>query len=246
MNIRKKIAELDIKMNELAKQLDVSRPTLYNYVSTFESGEKISNDKYQLIFERLFSDDVKTKQDFQSILEKYHVMLERDRFLGTLNYSAKKTDLITSIIERMKEDLKNPDYEESVYIFINYLITSYKKEPIFRKYANYILYLNSIKPFESVKDDEKIFISNCFKVMSQEKNGELKFDGEYYDKFIEKAKDIKRKNRNGTKTLNKEIFEEEIKNILDNQIKKQLEMGVSIEEIDKKEIIKKIIQNDDD
>ena len=55
MNIKKKLKdEIKINLSEFAKELEISRPTLNSYIEMFERGEKISSDKHQLIFEKLF------------------------------------------------------------------------------------------------------------------------------------------------------------------------------------------------
>ena len=50
MDIKEKLKEIGIKLSDLARELEVSRPTLNIYIDNFEKGTKIPSEKYQLIF----------------------------------------------------------------------------------------------------------------------------------------------------------------------------------------------------
>ncbi|WP_019554497.1 hypothetical protein [Propionispira raffinosivorans] len=240
MNVKNRLKELDVKLSYFANALEMSRPTLNAYISTFEKNETLPNEKYQLIFEKLFNDSINSKDDFNRILYKYHNLINRDKVLGTIEFDTKSTDLITSILSRIKVDLQQEDFEESVYIFINMLIGSYRREPIFKKFAAYFLYLNSNNDLLQISDNEKIFISHCYKIMSLEKENKLTLDEEYYEKFKKRVKEIKDAVDKNKENKTKEIFKRNIENTLDLEIQEQLKLGVDIEDMDVEKIINKI------
>lgn len=240
MNVKNRLKELDVKLSYFANALEISRPTLNAYISMFENDEKLPNEKYQLIFEKLFNDEVDSNDEFNSILDRYHNLIARDKVLGTIEFDTKSTDLMTSILDRIKYDLQQDDFEESIYIFINMLIGSYRREPIFKKFADYFLYLNSKNDLSRISDNEKIFISNCYKIMSLEKENKLVLDDEYYKKFEERVEAIKNTIDKGKKEKAKEIFKKNIENKIDLEIRKQLKLGIDIEDMDVEKIIKKI------
>lgn len=240
MKIKVKLKELGIRVSEFAEQLAISRPTLDNYISLYEKGETIPSEKYQYIFNNLFGEEVETKEEFVSSLKSYHHLIERDIALGTLDLDTEKTDLMTSILEKMKEDLSQKDYDESIYIFINYLIRSYRKVSLFKEYANYVLYLNSIKNLEEIKPSEKIFISNMYKIMSLAIDDKLQFDEDYYNKFLLRVNEIKEDNDKEEDLLKEKLVKEILNKKLNSAIKEELKLGVSIEDIDINELVKKI------
>ncbi len=192
MNIKKKLKdEIKINLSEFAKELEISRPTLNSYIEMFERGEKISSDKHQLIFEKLFTNESITRDQFNEILNRYHRLLERDKILGTLDYDVKTTDLMASIIDKIKKDIDEKDYDEDIYTFINILIRSYKKEKTFLRLAKYFLYLNGSKSVSEIQDDEKAFISNCYKFLSAERDKKLSYNEEDFNKFLNRIVEIK-------------------------------------------------------
>ncbi len=250
MDIKKKLKEeIKINLSEFAKELEISRPTLNSYIEMFERGEKIGSDKHQLIFEKLFTNESITREQFYEILNRYHKLLERDKILGTLDYDVKTTDLMASIIEKMKDDVNEKDYDEDMYTFINILIRSYKKEKTFLRLAKYFLYLNGNKDVSEIQDDEKTFISNCYKLMSAEKSSNLSFDEDYFNKFLNRISEIKKANEKNKKIASKDLIENQLKKMIDKKIQeemqKQLELGVDIEDIDMQAIIEKVLPKPD-
>ena len=250
MNIKKKLKdEIKINLSEFAKELEISRPTLNSYIEMFERGEKISSDKHQLIFEKLFTNESITRDQFNEILNRYHRLLERDKILGTLDYDVKTTDLMASIIDKIKKDIDEKDYDEDIYTFINILIRSYKKEKTFLRLAKYFLYLNGSKSVSEIQDDEKAFISNCYKFLSAERDKKLSYNEEDFNKFLNRIVEIKAANDKDKKNASRNLMENQLKKMLDKkiqeEIQKQLELGVNIEDIDMQVIIEKVLPKPD-
>lgn len=247
MNIKEKLNEYDYKLIDLAKELKISRPTLNNYIVMYEEGNEIPNTKYQQVFNNLFGDQVKNKNDFKKALKRYHTLLERDDVLGVTEMDMKSTNLLSSVIRHIKKDLELEGYKEDVYVFINMLITSYREEEIFQQFVKYYLYLNNIKDISGITDEDKIFVSNYYKLMDNCKKREIQFDEEFYNLFLERISSIRNENIEKSKKKAKEkeeIIKEIFREKLDEKVKEQLKLGVDIDQINFDELIKNIDLND--
>lgn len=237
--IKLKLKNLGITLADFAQRLEISRPTLDTYIEMYERKEKIPKDKYQNIFECLFENEISSKDDFLALLDHCHELIERDKALGTLDLEAKKTDVITSVIDEMKKDMYTTDADESIYIFINMVIRSYKKEPIFKDLARYFLILNGKYDIESVSEIDKVYLSNYFKLFNQQKNGELKFSPNYYELFINRIKEIKEMEEGNKKRLEKLLIDK-----VNSKIQSLLKLGIDIDDIDINELINDISFDD--
>lgn len=240
MDIKEKLKMFDIAIGEFAEKLKITRPTLNNYIKQFEEGENIPNSKYQFIFERLFDDGIDSKSEFVEELERFHYLIERDKFIGTADFNMEKTDLLTSVMESIRSDLAKEDYDKGVYKFINKLVTSYRSESIFIKFVNYFLYLNNIYEVNEIKNEDKAFISNCYKLMNEDKNNNLKIDREYFSKFITRAKCIEEENKQISTQKTDEALKLKLQKVIDEKVKEQLKLGLDANEINYEEIINNI------
>jgi len=54
INIKKILKDNKVTISNFSNTLNISRPTLYDYISKFENGEQILNDRIQIIFQQLF------------------------------------------------------------------------------------------------------------------------------------------------------------------------------------------------
>ncbi len=55
------------------------RPTLNQYIELFETGKKIENERYNIIFKRLFSDRSVSKELFNQKMRAVKFLLEREK-----------------------------------------------------------------------------------------------------------------------------------------------------------------------
>lgn len=233
--IKEKLKELGIKLGDFAEILSISRPTLYSYIECFEKGEKIPKDKFQSIFEKLFSEDVKSKEQFDEILQKYEKLIERDKLLGTIDLNVENTDLMTTIIEDIKDDMNSEEFDKDMYIFINMMIKSYKREPVFKHLAKYFLVLNGQLDIDTLNDDQRVLASNCYKVFNKFKKNELTFDEGYFDIMVQRIQEIERQKKERANDINKKI-----KDAINEQIQLKLSLGFDIDDIDFTEVVKNI------
>lgn len=189
-DIKEYLKSVDVTKSELAKKLKLSRQTLDNYISSFEKGNTIAKVKYQVVFDRLFSNSQMNKEDFQNKLSAVAMLLDRDEKNGTLDLSAEDTDLITSITKNIATDMKSDNCNRDVYRFINQIINGYHDEVVWQLLAKYCLVLNGLKQVDSIAENEKSFISNIFNVLYKYKKGQLKYDEASYNNFLERRNQI--------------------------------------------------------
>lgn len=240
MAIKEILKELNIKMYEFAEELKITRPTLNNYIALYDNGDQIPKSKYQFVFRKLFEGEIADKEAFLEELDRIHMLLERDEHLGALDLDVETTDLMTSVIDNVRNDLSKDDYNEYVFKFINMLVTSYRSEKIFLDFINYFLYLNSVKSTNDIKDNEKAFLSNCFKLMHDDKEKKLEIDEEFFEAYINRIKEVKILSEKRGKEKAEYALKKRIKLEVNKKVKEQLALGLDVEEIDYDEIISNI------
>lgn len=233
MNIKEILKRNDIKLYEFSDLLEISRPTLNYYISEFESGRDIPNKKIESIFKDLFTTQLTKKQ----ISEKLEKLKLEYRYKGDekLEYSKENKDLMESIINKMKEDLRWNDTNNALYKFINSALYMYGKNHALTGYINYNLYLNGLKDINKIKLKEKKLVSNLYLVMKKYVESELEFNEEGFLLFQNRIKEIEKERKKKMKDL-----EETIKKQLAQEIQIQLNQGLNIEAISIEEILKKI------
>lgn len=239
MSIKKKLKKSNITLGEISEKLKISRPTLDSYINLFDQNEELPKKKYQTIFDQLFSPKEIEKESFLKTLNKFSRLIERDEHYGLLDYDCEKTDLINAIFDKMKRDFKSEDFDDRIYIFINIIISNYKKQAFLQNFSDHVLYLNSLKNIEDISEEEKIFVSNMYELTSKFKNKELKLNEEYYEKFLNRIKELKDKKEDKTKKINEELSKK-----INEELSKKINMGNSVEDIDTDKLIKKIIEKE--
>lgn len=218
-------------MYEFSDLLEISRPTLNYYIYEFESGKDIPNKKIESIFKDLFTSQLTKKQILEK-LEKLKLEYKGDE---KLEYSKENKDLIESITNKIKEDLRWNDTDNALYKFINSALYMYGKNHALTGYINYNLYLNGLKDINKIKLKEKKLVSNLYLVMKKYVESELEFNEEGFLLFQNRIKEIEKERKKKMKDL-----EEIIKKQLAQEIQIQLNQGLNIEAISIEEILKKI------
>lgn len=233
--IKTKLKKLGITLLEFARELEITRPTLDTYIEIYEKGNEIPKDKYQKIFETLFENEFTDKKEFLEVLHHCHAMIKRDKALGTFDLDAAKTDIMTSVNDEMKNDMLSKDFDETIYIFINMLIRSYKSEPILKNFVKYVLILNSRLKIDNINDEDKVYLSNYYRLFSKEKNNELEYDEEYYNKFLGRINELKREQDKSRKELEVIIHKK-----INDKIKELIALGLDVKDIDIDKLINSI------
>ena len=234
-HIKSTLKNIGITLAEFAKKLDISRPTLDSYIEMYESNKPLPKEKYQIIFDKLFTAEITSKKAFLNNLEELYYLIERDKMLGTFDLDCNKTDLVTSVIDEMKQDMYTDDCDTNLYIFINMLIRSYKNNSVFQNLVKYFLILNGRIPLQDMTlEDEKHF-SNYFRVFFNEIHGQTHRDEEYLTLFKNRVEELAKENQRKSETLQKNIAQ-----IIDSKIKSLIDMGIDIDDIDLKQVLNEV------
>ena len=58
MDIKIQIKKYGLTQSEIADLLHISRPTLNSYIKQYEEKERVNNEKYDIVFNELFSKEL--------------------------------------------------------------------------------------------------------------------------------------------------------------------------------------------
>lgn len=236
--IKERLKANKVTISEFAQNLQISRPTLDSYIKMYESGQELPNDKYKIVFDILFSDDVESIEEFKNRIEEVKNILHRDSILGTIDLDAEKTDLLTNIIEIAKSDLYDENCDLNVYRFIIMYLNSYKNINVFTTLMKYFLTLNSRYNIEELEEDDKIALSNYFRIFSKQVNNELEFDQESYSMFLRRVDEIK-----DNEEKEKEEFKAQVSSLLNERIDELVDQGVDLKNINIQKLISNILND---
>ena len=231
MNITQYLKALGKTKTELADELGLSRPTLNQYIEMFESGKHIDNERYNIIFNRLFSDESVNRELFDRKMESIKILLERDRKydIGLLNPEA--ADLVAKLHNIMVNDLSTNDWDRKVYDTISIFLSRYKEDVFFRNLSGYFSDLNSDSDISDIPDLTKAYYSyfyQCFRKLITE---QPVYIPEEYNSFLERRNRLiqEKAERNAQKT---ERIKELINSTLIEVEKEFLENGIEASEND--------------
>lgn len=177
MNIKEQLKSIDVKISKLAGGLDISRPTLDSYIDLYERGEKIPNEKYQEIFDYLFSSENSSAIEFA---QKYdyvkRVMLSEVKHGIESDAEAKRRAFLSQSIVGCAND-KETSLETLEFVF---LIMRSASNPAIKLLSEYICLSNGITDWEGreMSEEEKAYFSSLSAFFDAFKNGELKIDDE--------------------------------------------------------------------
>lgn len=236
--IKERLKANKVTISEFAQNLQISRPTLDSYIKMYESGQELPNDKYKIVFDILFSDYVESIEEFKNRIEEVKNILHRDSILGTIDLDAEKTDLLTNIIEIAKSDLYDENCDLNVYRFIIMYLNSYKNVNVFTTLMKYFLTLNSRYNIEELEEDDKIALSNYFRIFSKQVNNELEFDQESYSMFLRRVDEIK-----DNEEKEKEEFKAQVSSLLNERIDELVDQGVDLKNINIQKLISNILND---
>lgn len=234
MDIKLRLKQYNITLSEFAAMLFLSRPTLNTYIKLFENQRKIPDKKYQILFDRLFSQEL-DEEKFRENITQGNLLLAKDNVLETTKLSPERTDLLNFIIEDMKSDLETLDADEEFYIFIRVIINNYKKISIIRDFSNYFLALNSFINFNDLSKKEKIKVVSYFQFIKTQKNVKINNYEKWEELFIERIAEIKKEN-----DIQEKKIAEKIKEIVTAEMKKQIDTGKNVSSITAEEILNNI------
>lgn len=223
-NVKLYIKKIGFTQKELAERLKLSRPTLDSYIYIYEHDQKIPKERYDISFHRLFDYESFTREEFENELQEIEQLFEKDKRLGILDFSPSAADTYTSVINNMKEDMRNEGWSEDIYRFINTIISGYRKpenKDVFKHLATYFLVLNNIIDTNNITDTQKPYLAKIYQCMYELTKDNINFDNEYYAKFLKRCNDIKKNIVNNNKHQ-----EDEFKNKITEIINDMRSQGV--------------------
>lgn len=235
MNIKMLLKEYDCTLSEFANALFLSRPTLNSYIHLYENNQKISDKKYQILFDRMFSKKIE-KEEFYRMLEKCNTLVAKDQILETTDLSPRKTDIIIRIVEDIKRDFNSDGADENIYIFIRMIINYYKKLPLLKKISNYFLSLNNKINYDDLSKKEKEDVLLLYQCFDSLKNDEVSINFKKWEiKFKERIKSIESQNKKIEEEINNRI-----KLLIEKEIKNQIQTGKDVNSITVEDVLNNI------
>lgn len=231
MDIKNYLKENNITIAAFAKKLQISRPTLDAYITSFEKGETIPKEKYQIIFNSLFGEEKLPKEDFDGKLKSYSMMLDRDNKYGLDDLSAEDTDMVNRIMYAMISDIELDNYSKDVFYFIEMLINNYRREHLFRILSEYFCAFNSDC---EIKKEQINYFANIYSTMHKLKNTPIEYDELDYKAFLKRREEVKQEKERIRCQL-KEDIEKKANTIIEEAEKRgvQLTMEEVIEKLKK-------------
>ena len=228
MNIGQYLKSVGVTKKELAEEIGLSRPTLNLYIGLFESGKKIENERYDIIFKRLFSDKIVSKELFKHKMDSVKFLLERDKKFDIGSLEPEAADIVARIHNIMVNDMRNDDWDRNVYETIRIILSRYRSDVFFRELSGYFSDLNSDADISMISDQTKAYYAAFYKCFRELINNPI-LDVEEYNNFIKRKAQLsaERAKKNAQKS-------EKIKKIIDNKLKEVekefLDNGVELSE----------------
>lgn len=235
MKIREFLKRYKLTLKELAKILELSRPTLNTYIEQFEKGEKISNNLYQHIFTEIFLKEWKDRLEIIDRIKELKTSFNIKDVNMDEEYCSENLELIDSIKEKMYRDMKGAKEVLPLYKFINSVLYNYNGDIGLTGYIDYNLYLNSLKNIDEIEENEKILISNIYPIMSNHVKNNLEFNEEGYLLFLKRVREIQKFREEESLRI-----EEEFRKKIREELKLKLDLGKVIADDKIDEILKKI------
>lgn len=218
--IKEYLKTMGISKQEFANEIKLSRPTLDAYIAAYENGETIPRERYQIIFDDLFGEEVEL-EEFQEKLKYLKNLLDRDERLGTDKLDTRAADMISRLKERMFQDMTQGDWNQSVYAFIDMLITSYRQNVIFEKLAEYFIYLNRSELDDIASDDQIPYFAQFYRVFDMLLRDPSSYEKTDYEAFMRRRKQLIE-----DRIKEQEQKEEKIKKLIFDTAKELEETGI--------------------
>lgn len=219
-NIKEYLKTMGISKQEFANEIKLSRPTLDAYIAAYENGETIPRERYQIIFDDLFGEELELEA-FQETLKRLKNLLDRDERLGTDKLDARAADMVSRLKERMLQDMAKGDWNQSVYAFIDMLIASYRQNVIFEKLAEYFTYLNRSELDDIASDGQISYFAQFYRVFDTLLKNPSSYEKTDYETFMRRRKQLIE-----ARKKEQEQKEEKIKKLIFDTAKELEETGL--------------------
>lgn len=214
MNINQYLKSIGITKTDLALAIGLSRPTLNQYIKLYEMGQTIENERYDIIFKRLFSDGQANREMFNQKMDGVKFLLERDKKYDIVSLNPEAADIVAQIHNYMVQDMSKGNWDKKVYDAISLFLTNYRNNDLFRELAGYFSDLNLDSDLSELSDQTKAYYSCFLKFFREIIKNTPKFDKNEYENFVNRRKEIlkEREERNNRTT-------ERVKNMVEKALK---------------------------
>ena len=237
MDILITLKDNDISKARFAHDLNLSRPTLDEYIKRYEVGESLPKSKYQIIFDSLFAEEL-SKDTFSERYKAFKEMIKRDRLMRLDNLSPEDTDSIIHIVTELKQFSSTNDSKSQLIPFIEFLSMSYTHNPIVDIWVKYFNYLNNYVDDIEFSNIEKKYVGNLYHLNDALSNNNSAFEqmsDEYFKDYLQKRSNLIAANTKRAIELKKtiqHILEKSIAEVVSN----------SNETIDNDEMVRKVLE----
>lgn len=232
--VKETLKKYGITLIEFAANLNISRPTLDTYIKLYEANQSLPNEKYVVLFDSLFKDDVKSAEEFSEKMKKASYLLERDSVLGTFELDTNKTDILTNIIETAKKDMYKESCDLDLYRFITLFMNSYYDNPVFKYLVKYFLMLNGLIDSDDMSKEDETVLSNYYILFKAQLEDELRLDTSHLSEFKRRIKQIKDEKNEQNQALKQKVYDS-----ISERIEQILSQGIDVNNID----ISKLLRN---
>lgn len=216
MNISKYLKDIGKTKTELAEELGLSRPTLNLYIELFEEGKRIENERYDIIFDRLFSGRLVNRELFDRKMESVKFLLERDRRYDIGLLSTEAADIVAKIHNIMVDDLSTDGWDRKVYDAVIVFLTRYREDIVFHELSKYFSDLNSDSDLSDISELSKAYYSQFYSFFRYIVNEHPQLDLDNYGAFLVRRSQLskERAKRNAQRTENiKELISDKLKEV---------------------------------
>ena len=222
MDIKDYLKSIHMTQKELADRLGLSRPTLDTYIQMFQVNENLPRDKYQVVFEQLFTTPPKTECEFRETLDKYSLFLKQEQVLGTSTMGTEESYIMSLVTQEIRKDLCKSDTNKDIYVFINLLIHNYRRSPVLMQMVEYFLLLYSRKNVNDVDENDKVFLSNFHRLIQNKE--QLVFQKSAFNDLLEYANKTKK-----VKAMPKKEIQQQMMEKLEKKMKQLTDAGIDID-----------------
>ena len=148
MNIKDTLKHNNLTKSAFADAIGISRPTLDQYIDKYKSGQRIPKERYQEIFDRLFSKELSIEQ-FRRELAICSLIAKN--VCDDKNRTALQVDsAVDKAFMAILNDSDDETTKKNKYAFIEYFIKNYSKNRILDSFSKYISFMNYIGEIDTV------------------------------------------------------------------------------------------------
>lgn len=190
--VLEQLKENRISLTKFCNDFGLSRNTALSYISYLEEGKVINKEKYNIIFRRLFLDEVDANfEDKYSILKNLY---QRDKLNGTFEKDPEISDGITTIISKCNNVIENDEEWQQILFAVSCFLENYNQEP-FKSMARYLFFFNKSTPedYELLSQKEKETYLSYYRFLSMVKNGKRDSSvKEFEEMFLNRLREIQK------------------------------------------------------